>query len=195
MRRLLLLALLLFGCATTRPDLPHLRQVRPNVWASGQPSDVGFKQFAAVVEGKQVNVIKLNFESEGSEAQARLLGWRVLNLGIIPRTDFKGLVQAAEEVFERPDQKVWSDILHEVLRIPVSDDGRVWLIHCVNGNDRTNLVVGHIRVLIDGWGKATAFDEMVQQGFHWELVGLDRQWAALPEPTRAARASAAKKEK
>ena len=83
------------SCATTRPDLPHLRQVRPNVWASGQPSDKGFDEFAAKVDGRAVTVIKLDFESEGSDARARLLGWRVLDRGITPRTDFKGLIDRA----------------------------------------------------------------------------------------------------
>lgn len=170
------------ACATTRPDLPHLRQVRPNVWASGQPSDKGFDEFAAKVPGRAVTIIKLDFESEGSEARARLLGWHVLDRGITPRTDFKGLIEAGQDVVRMPDPKVWSSVVEEILRIPVVDDGRtVWLIHCVNGNDRTNLAVGHVRVLVDRWRKDVAFDEMVAQGFHWQLIGLDRQWAKLPE--------------
>jgi hypothetical protein len=173
------------ACATARPALPHLRQVRPNVWASGQPSEAGFREFAAHVDGRSVTVVKLNFASEGSDKPARILGWRVLELGISPRTDYDGLVQAIEEVTESPDPEVWAQIVAEISQIPVVDDGkRAWLIHCVNGNDRTNLTVGHVRVLVDRWTKERAFREMVEQGFHWELIGLDRQWIHLQEEPR-----------
>ena len=188
MKRFILLASLLLSasCATTpRSDLPHLRQVRPNVWAGGQPTPAGFRQLATAFEGRKVHVIKLNFPTEGSDDAARLLGWDVHELGIEPRTDFKGIVAAGVEVFALPDQKVWASVVEQILLIPAVDNGKdVWFGHCVNGNDRTNEFVGHVRVLVDRWTKDAAFDEMVSQGFHWQLVGLDRQWAKLPERRR-----------
>jgi hypothetical protein len=84
-----------------------------------------------------------------------------------------------------PDQQVWASVVEQILLIPAVDDGKeVWFVHCVNGNDRTNEFVGHVRVLVDQWTKDAAFDEMVEQGFHWQLIGLDRQWAILPERRR-----------
>jgi hypothetical protein len=186
MRKLLLFLVLVLSasCATTAQDIPHLRQVRANVWAAGQPTPSGFRALAKRFEGKAVHVIKLNFASEGPDDEARLLGWDVHELGIIPRTDYKGVVQAAEEVFELPDQQTWAGVVSEIRKIPAADDGReVWLFHCVNGNDRTNEAIGHVRVIIDHWPKDNAFDEMLSQGFHWELVGLYRQWKKLPEAT------------
>ena len=49
-------------------------------------------------------------------------------------------------------------------------------IHCTHGHDRTGLVVGCYRVLKQGWTKNDAYAEMLQHGFHPELLGLYLFW-------------------
>ena len=161
-------------------DLPHFRQVRPNVIASGQPTPTGFHKLKEMFPGRKITVVKLNFPTEGSDDEARNIGITVLDCGIMPRTGFKGVIQVAEDEFKMPDPKVWATVIQEILKIPAVDDGEgLWLFHCVNGNDRTNLAIGHVRRLVDKWTKEQALKEMVTQGYHWELVGLDRKWAEL----------------
>lgn len=46
-------------------------------------------------------------------------------------------------------------------------------IHCHYGEDRTGLIVGLYRVLNQGWSPQTAYDEMLANGFHTYLFGLD----------------------
>jgi protein tyrosine/serine phosphatase len=46
-------------------------------------------------------------------------------------------------------------------------------VHCKHGQDRTGLVIGLERVLVEGWTAQAAHDEMVRIGFHPELLGLE----------------------
>ena len=161
--------------------VPNLQFVRNNVYRSGQPTAEGWDYLRTLFDGKRVRVLKLNFDDEGSDEPARAMGWDVRELGIEPRTNPSGIIGAVDEVFEKPDQSIWAEIEQQILLIDAT--GETYLIHCVNGHDRTGLVCGHIRVLLDKWRKAEAHAEMVALGFHIELVGLDRQWEALPEPS------------
>ena len=160
--------------------VPNLRFVRNNVYRSGQPTVEGWDYLRTLFDGKRVRVLKLNFDDEGSDEPARAMGWDVRELGIEPRTDPNGLIPAVEEVFEKPDPSVWAEIEQQILLMDTT--GETYLIHCVNGHDRTGLACGHVRVLLDKWTKALAYSEMVALGFHPELVGLDRQWADLRAP-------------
>jgi protein tyrosine/serine phosphatase len=46
-------------------------------------------------------------------------------------------------------------------------------VHCKHGQDRTGLVIGLERVLIESWTPQAAHDEMVRIGFHTEFLGLE----------------------
>ena len=163
--------------------VPNLQRVRPNVLRSGQPTAEGWDFLRTLLDGRRVTVLKLNFPDEGSDSMARLLGWDVLTLSIEPRTNPDNLVHVVTEIIEKPASDVWADVVRNIRGIPVDDDGRGWLVHCVNGHDRTGLACGHIRVLLDGWPKKAAHEEMVRLGYHVELLGLERQWADLQEAT------------
>jgi protein tyrosine/serine phosphatase len=45
-------------------------------------------------------------------------------------------------------------------------------VHCAHGQDRTGMVIGLERVLIENWEPADAYQEMLDHGFHPEFVGL-----------------------
>ena len=160
--------------------VPNLQYVRANVYRSGQPTAEGWDYLRTLFDGKRVRVLKLNFDDEGSDEPARLMGWDVRELGIEPRTNPGGLIHAVGEVFEKPAHDVWAEIEQQILLMDVT--GETYLIHCVNGHDRTGLACGHVRVLLDGWTKEAAHAEMLQLGFHLEMVGLDRQWEELRIP-------------
>lgn len=174
--------LLLVACAHAQPSpvVTNLKQVRPNVWRMGQPeTQAQWAQLAKQFSGRQATVIKLNFASEGSDEYGRLAGFRVLEYPIEPRTD---TLDPISTVLLKPDTEQMRNIEDEIRNIPKHDDGRVWLIHCVHGEDRTGLVVGMVRVLVDGWTKERAFQEMRDNGFHLVFIGLDRWWNDFNSP-------------
>ena len=59
------------------------------------------------------------------------------------------------------------DVL-EAVRIMASPRNRPLLVHCLHGSDRTGLVCATYRVLVQGWSKEDAIEEMVlgDFGFH-----------------------------
>ena len=168
--------------------IPNLVQVRSNVWRSGQPTTLDqwvFLSQMVCVDRKtcQLHDVKLNFESEGSDDDARLAGFDVHVLSIEPRTDFSGIISAIKEVFELPAQDVVAEIYRQINLIPEVDNGiDVWLVHCKNGHDRTGWAIGSERRMREHWTAAQAWKEMWKRGYHRGLIGLDRQfWERTPK--------------
>ncbi len=173
----------LLGCATTRYDheIPNLVQVRPDVWRSGQPRTLeGWRHLQSL--GVK-HVLKLNFVDEGDDSAAEAFGMDVVYLPIEPSTK-AGFVDAVEDVFAMPDAEALAKIV-VVLQGIKSSQGRdgSWLVHCFNGHDRTGLVVGMLRIIADGWDKHHAWSEMLDRGYHPELVGLDRAFHEFVPPS------------
>lgn len=103
-------------------------------------------------------VIKMNAETEGSDDEARKLGMRVYSYPI----------NWEHQTLLRPNL---ADITNAVSII-----GPGTYIHCTHGQDRTGLVVGCLRVWGDRWPKQAAYDEMLRNGFHPSLHGLNDCW-------------------
>jgi protein tyrosine/serine phosphatase len=57
-------------------------------------------------------------------------------------------------------------VLHDPSNYPV-------FLHCKHGEDRTGLVVGLYRYYDEHWAAQAAYDEMLQNGFHKALFGLN----------------------
>lgn len=52
------------------------------------------------------------------------------------------------------------------------------IIHCHYGKDRTGLIIGLYRVLVQGWKPQDAYAEMIKYGFHTEYKALDNYYRA-----------------
>jgi protein tyrosine/serine phosphatase len=63
--------------------------------------------------------------------------------------------------------------IDKILATLKDDTKKPIYVHCKHGQDRTGLVIGLERVLIEGWTPQTAHDEMVRIGFHTEFLGLE----------------------
>ena len=181
----------LAGCASTQYDhsVPNLVQVesstlRPAVWRSGQPRTLAGWKYLESLGIK--HVLKLDFVDEGDDSAAAAFGMTVVYLPIEPTTK-AGFMDVVEDVFATPDAETLAKIEATLASIKAAHgfEGG-WLIHCFNGHDRTGLVVGMLRVIADGWDKHHAWSEMLDRGYHPELVGLDR---AFHEFTAAPRAT------
>lgn len=165
---LLLIALLLTGCARQKiiNGIPNFNTVGPGVYRGAQPLQGGW----AVLKSLGVtNVVKLNLESEGSDAEAVALGMTVQRFPITT------------------EQQIFGNGLDAIIPKAVAAINPGTFVHCGSdsrtrseldarfntqgGQDRTGLVCAEYRILT-GWSKADAEKEMMANGFHPELLGL-----------------------
>jgi protein tyrosine/serine phosphatase len=155
----------LLGCSPTTytQGVPNLVQVKSDLWRSGQPSSDD--QWRYIASLGVTEVVKLNFASEGSDDGAIRAGLTVHVLSIQPEGD-KNLLDNVLGTFIEPDAR--NVALAEAI---IAQGGGV-LVHCTHGQDRTGLVIGISRLLFDDWSKARAWDEMLDKGFHADLLGL-----------------------
>ena len=171
----LLVALLTIGCSPMvySHGVPNLVEVGPGLWRSGQPTndEVSWeylRSFAGITD-----VVKLNFGSEGSDSSASFVGIEVHSIPIQPAGD-KDVIVSFVGTFVHPDIATL-DTIERLIEVLVSN-GRIVLVHCTHGQDRTGLVVGRYRVLHDHWTKDVAYLEMRQNNFHASLHGLHDYW-------------------
>ncbi len=174
---LALAAALFVGCTKTTytGGVPNLVQVEPGLWRSGQPTTPA--QWAALKKLGIVHVVKLNFDSEGSDNDATAAGMTVYHFNIQPEGD-KDLFSNIEHTFAKPDARQISGALSTM-----SAGGGV-LVHCTHGQDRTGLLVGLWRVMHSRWTKDAAYVEMLERGFHPELHGLHEFWEGYEGPPK-----------
>ena len=150
-------ALGICGCATSgRQAVPNLAIVAPGIYRGGQPTAEGWQAIMAL---GVTNVVKLNAESEGSDAEAERLG------AVVHRLPISGWEQMCAGV---PRERL--EAACELLTPGT-------YVHCLHGQDRTGLVVAMYR-LRSGWTPEQAEAEMLRCGFHPLLVGLWRTWVA-----------------
>jgi len=148
-------ALGICGCATSgRQAVPNLAIVAPGIYRGGQPTAEGWQAIMAL---GVTNVVKLNAESEGSDAEAERLG------AVVHRLPISGWEQMCAGV---PQSRL--EAACELLTPGT-------YVHCLHGQDRTGLVVASYRVR-SGWSHREAEAEMIRLGFHPLLVGLWQTW-------------------
>lgn len=144
------------------------RRSTTTFWRSGQPVELDQWHYLYSTLGIR-HVVKLNFESEGSDQGAVAVGMTLHTASIQPRGD-EDLLDAVTNTFIAPDQTML-DLAESVL-----EQGGTVLVHCTHGQDRTGLVVGIYRVLAEGFSKDAAYAEMLEHNFHPELHGLHEYW-------------------
>jgi protein tyrosine/serine phosphatase len=174
-----LVALLFLGCYTAprlvEHDIPNLRQVSADrcIYRGGQPkSAAGWAYLQSLGVS---NIVKLNLETEIADNDARALGMTVHYFPINELHQF--LLQ--------PDGYAVSNAVAAI------KPGTY--VHCMEGHDRTGLIVGCKRVWQDGWTKSDAWNEMVADGLDLRLRGLVRFWDSAVHEQRLVAASASAK--
>lgn len=153
-----LLAIIAFGCASVpvTNGIPNFGIVTNGVYRGGQPNDEGFAYLKSIGVS---NIVKLNFESEGSDRKATELGMRIIYLPIDTTEQLAGNIKVST--------------ISKAVAIMLS---KGTYVHCQHGQDRTGLVVAVYRVWINDWPKAQAREEMLRYGFHPILHGLNDFW-------------------
>lgn len=62
--------------------------------------------------------------------------------------------------------------IDEILALLSDESHHPVFIHCKHGQDRTGLLIGLYRVLVQQWSPEKAYNEMVELGFHPEYTAL-----------------------
>jgi len=144
----------------------HFAQVSPTVWRSAQPLPANWLELYNLGIRQWV---KLDTEAEGTSDGAAQAGVTVIACPIEPIDD-GSVVQKLEAIFMRPSEAVIDRALAAMA------SGTLTLVSCLHGNDRTGICCAIYRVLVQGWSKGQAWNEMLDDGYHPELLGLDEEW-------------------
>ncbi len=135
------------------PGVPNAHQIHDDLYRSGQPTSEGMEQLAAMGITTIINL--RSFHSDRDEIGSTGLAY--------------------EHIY----MKAWHPEEKEVVRFLqiVTDPRRLpALVHCQHGSDRTGTMVALYRIVVEGWTKQQAIQEMVEgdYGFHEVWVNLPR---------------------
>jgi protein tyrosine phosphatase (PTP) superfamily phosphohydrolase (DUF442 family) len=67
----------------------------------------------------------------------------------------------------------------QFLRIAMTDRLQPVLVHCVHGSDRTGTMIAAYRIVVQGWNKELAIEEMIHGGYGFHVMYIN-----LPEYLR-----------
>ena len=145
---------------SSSPGLPNLNRINANLYRSAQPTLEGFRFL-----GTNPSIYA------GDRSIKTIISLRAFN-------DDKDL--GAEESGLRLEQiyfNTWhaedADVI-KFLRIATTPGMQPVLVHCKHGSDRTGTMVAIYRIVVQGWPKVEAMDEMVQGGY-----GFHPMWQNL----------------
>jgi len=138
------------------PGLPNLYRVNASLYRSAQPSRAGF----VFLESSPRLAI-------GDPPINTVVSLRAFN-------DDSSLVATSSALrLEEISFKTWHPENEDVvrfLRIATTPALQPVLVHCQHGSDRTGTMVAVYRIVVEGWTKAQATDEMVNGGFGFHPV-------------------------
>ncbi len=148
-------ALLFAGCSTPTMhgdrDLPNFQQVNASLYRGGQPTDAGLRRLREMGVKTVVNVRGSDDDRAASTTHSLEYEHRVMS------------------AWRPSDEDVaWFLVLaNDPRRQPV-------FVHCHHGSDRTGYLIAMYRVVIDGWNREAAIEEMTRHGngFHDIYQGL-----------------------
>jgi len=144
--------------------IPNFRVViEGRVYTSAQPYLPSHWDYLKSIGIK--TILKLDYAAEGCDQGARDVGIDVIETPMPPSSLWGA-------IFGAPDEGQIAAALGDMC------DESNWplLWHCHYGNDRTGLLRAMFRVVKQGWSTEDARKEMLRDGFHVELIDLDRAW-------------------
>jgi len=135
--------------------VPRLAQVTPNVYRGGRPNPQGLQELAR-------RGIKTIIDLEDDSAAMRQEQQAAAQL----RMNWVSEPMSASVVPNDREVNQILTLLQDASRQPI-------FIHCKFGEDRTGLIIGLYRVLVQHWPAAQAYQEMLHLGFHPQFKDLD----------------------
>jgi protein tyrosine/serine phosphatase len=160
MRTQLILPLAAFLCSFAQAGEYSVSSPRPSQWA--QPIDTHYNLY---------EMTPTLYRSRQPDAAAQPL---LKKLGVVTVVDFikesdsKWLSDPSVAQVQIPLQTVHvddADMIQSLRAIQTAQEKGPVLIHCKHGLDRTGLVAAMYRIVVQGWSKQAALDEMEHGGF------------------------------
>ena len=135
--------------------IPEFAKVDEGLYRGGRPELFAVAELKSSVGIKTILTFDDNMDAVAAEKQeAEKVGIHHISIPI--------------DSLSYPDE---ADI-NRALSIMTDPSGFPLFVHCKHGQDRTGLVVGLYRFQHDGWTADAAYDEMLNYGFKWYLLGL-----------------------
>ena len=137
--------------------IPNFKQVDKGIFRGGQPKTRG--DWQSLVDLSINKSIKLNTDESfdgGPDHAPAAISVCKFPIGVL------------RQILVPPSR--------DLVRRAVAQIRKGAFIHCDHGEDRTGLVVGCFRVWKQGWRKEAAWKEMLENGFHPQLLGLVLFW-------------------
>ncbi len=141
----------------TQNAIPNFLIVTENLSRGGRPNT---GDLAALKSEKNITTV-INLENKPPIIQQEKIE--------ADRLGLKFISSPMDAALRPTDQQV-NDLL---AKLQDSSNFPIFL-HCHHGQDRTGLIIGLYRVEVEGWTPAKAYQEMLADGFHSNLVALDK---------------------
>jgi hypothetical protein len=165
----------LCGCKSvpSSSDVPNFSILDTNigVYRGAEPSAAGWQYLASLGVS---NVVKLNTDAEGTDAQATALGMKVNRFPFTSHEQLFGPLDGAR-VKAAVAAITPGTFIHCGSDSRSDTNSLAYRFGTQGGQDRTGLICALYRVKT-GWTKQAAQDEMLEKGFHKSLHGLHEYW-------------------
>lgn len=141
--------------ATPRDDingLPNFAKVSETIYRGAQPEKEGFTEL------KKMGVTTIiNLRANHSDRELiKGLGFRYVEISLnAGDTDEKNVIK--------------------FLKVATNPNNGIMFIHCQHGSDRTGMMIATYRMLVQGWTRDEAMEELPRFGFH-EIYRSIRQY-------------------
>jgi tyrosine-protein phosphatase SIW14 len=136
-------------------NLPNYAQVTENIYRGGRPTSAGISQLKA--QGiKTIIDIENNMPIVHQEEN------------LVTKSGGMKFVSSPMDWQTTPDDGQ----IDSLLKMLTDAQNFPIYLHCRHGEDRTGLVIGLYRVLVQSWNADDAYKEMVNLGFHPKYKAL-----------------------
>ncbi len=138
------------------PGLPNLHKVSDDLYRGAQPTSEGMKRLEQL--GVKMVVNLRAFHSDRDELEGTGLAYKYIN-----------------STAWNPEDK---DVVRFLQVITDSNSTPVF-VHCKHGSDRTGTMCAIYRIVVEGWSREDAIEEMTKGGFGYHSI-----WSNLPRYIR-----------
>lgn len=156
-----------------RPGLPNFHRVSDDLYRGAQPEAEGIRELEKLGVRTIVNLRLVRSDRDEIRQAGLTTGGPV---GSTPLPGPRGIG------YEHIRMEAWDADSDEVLRFLkiVSDPARTPVfVHCRHGADRTGTMCAVYRIVVQGWSREDAVEEMTGGGFGFHAI-----WRGLPEYLR-----------
>ncbi len=138
------------------PGLPNLHKVSDDLYRGAQPTAEGMEQLEKLGVKTVVNLRTIHSD----------------------RDEIKGTVLTYEHISMTP-LSIEDKYVVRFLRIVTDSNRMPVFVHCQHGADRTGTMCAIYRIVVQGWTKDEAVEEMTKGGFSFHSI-----WQNLPDYIR-----------